>query len=166
VTERKPPGVSFETWIDRQVREAMDRGEFDDLPGAGKPIPGIDRPHDDLWWVKEKLRRENVSMLPATLVLRKEAEEALSAASKAASELQVTQIMGEINEKIRRANSRPLDGPPLNLAPFDVERVLERWRIDHPAEVAVVAASRADVEPVVARPRSRWASWRGRRRPH
>ena len=99
MTERKPPGVSFETWIDRQVREAMDRGEFDDLPGAGKPIPGIDRPHDDMWWVKEKLRRENVSMLPATLVLRKEAEEALSAASKAASELQELKDQFEITRR-------------------------------------------------------------------
>ncbi len=44
MTERKPPGVSFETWIDKQIREAADRGEFDNLPGAGKPIPDLDKP--------------------------------------------------------------------------------------------------------------------------
>jgi len=64
MTERKPPGVGFETWVERQLREAAERGAFDDLPGAGKPIPDLDKPHDELWWVKQKLRRENFSYLP------------------------------------------------------------------------------------------------------
>jgi hypothetical protein len=38
MTERKPPGMSFESWVDKQIREATERGEFDGLPGAGKPI--------------------------------------------------------------------------------------------------------------------------------
>lgn len=81
VTERKPPGMPFKTWIDRQIREATERGEFDNLPGSGKPIPGADNPHDELWWVKQKLRSENLSFpLPPTLALRKEAEQALEAA--------------------------------------------------------------------------------------
>ena len=62
MTERKPPGVGFETWVERQLREAAERGAFDDLPGAGKPIPDLDKPHDELWWVKQKLRRENFSV--------------------------------------------------------------------------------------------------------
>ena len=33
MTERKPPGVSWETWIDRQIREGMERGDFDGLAG-------------------------------------------------------------------------------------------------------------------------------------
>jgi hypothetical protein len=53
----------------------MERGEFDNLPGAGKPIPALDKPHDELWWITQKLRRENLSYLPATLALRKEAED-------------------------------------------------------------------------------------------
>src|SRR3954454_18167540 len=79
VTERKPPGVSWETWIDRQVREGMERGDFDDLPGHGKPISGLDRPRDELWWVKDKLRREGVSYLPPTLAVRKDLEDARAA---------------------------------------------------------------------------------------
>ena len=67
MTERKPFGVSWETWIDRQIREGMERGEFDGLPGHGKPIQDVDRPHDELWWVRDKLRREGVSYLPPTL---------------------------------------------------------------------------------------------------
>lgn len=44
MTERKPTGVSFESWIDKQVREAEMRGEFKDLPGAGKPLPDQGKP--------------------------------------------------------------------------------------------------------------------------
>jgi hypothetical protein len=128
MTERKPPGVSFETWVERQIREATERGEFDNLPGAGKPIADLDKPHDELWWVKEKLRRENLSYLPPTIALRKEAEDALLAASQAASEAQVRRIVADINRKILDGNRKAASGPPLNLMPFDVERVVRTWR--------------------------------------
>jgi hypothetical protein len=132
MTERKPHGVTFEAWTDKLVREAMERGEFDNLPGAGKPIPGIDEPYDEMWWVKQKLRRENVSMLPPSLALRKEAEDALASAANATSETQARRIVRDINVKISNANTRPLAGPPLNLVPFNVERIVDQWRSDHP----------------------------------
>jgi hypothetical protein len=128
MTERKPPGISFETWVERQIREATERGEFDNLPGAGKPIADLDRPHDELWWVKQKLRRENLSYLPPTIALRKEAEDALLAASQAGSEAQVRRIVADINRKILEGNRKAASGPPLNLMPFDVERVVRTWR--------------------------------------
>ncbi|WP_431041600.1 DUF1992 domain-containing protein [Streptomyces sp. P1-3] len=128
MTQRKPPGVSFESWTDRQIREAAERGEFADLPGFGKPLPGLDRPRDENWWIKEKLRRENVSFLPPALALRKEAEDALTAAKRAGSEAEARRIVAEINEKIGAALRRPPAGPPLRLAPFDIEAVLAEWR--------------------------------------
>jgi Domain of unknown function (DUF1992) len=128
MTERKPPGVGFETWVERQLREAAERGAFDDLPGAGKPIPDLDQPHDELWWVKQKLRRENFSYLPPTIALRKQAEEALEAAARAGSEDAVRRIVADINAKIIEGNRKAASGPPLNLAPFDVERVVRAWR--------------------------------------
>jgi hypothetical protein len=128
MTERKPPGVGFQAWVERQIREATERGEFDNLPGAGKPIPDLDKPHDDLWWIKQKLRRENLSHLPPTLALRKEAEDALVAASQASSEAQVRRIVADINGKIVEGNRKAASGPPLNLMPFDVERVVQDWR--------------------------------------
>jgi hypothetical protein len=128
MTERKPPGVPFETWVERQIREAAERGEFDNLPGAGKPIADLDKPHDELWWVKDKLRRENLSYLPPTIALRKEAEDALAAASQAGSEDQVRRIMADINRKILEGNRKAASGPPLNLMPFDVDRVVRTWR--------------------------------------
>ncbi|MGP3966488.1 J-domain-containing protein [Streptomyces sp. 6N223] len=128
MTERKPPGVSFESWVDKQIREAEERGAFKDLPGAGKPLQDRGEPYDENWWVKEKLRREGVSVLPPTLRLRKEAEDALAEALRAPSERVVRRIVAEINEKIREAIRRPLDGPPLNLVPFEAERVVREWR--------------------------------------
>lgn len=128
MSERKPPGVSFESWVDRQIREASERGEFENLRGAGRPIPGLDGPHDDLWWVKQKLRREQVSWLPPSLVVRKQAEDAIAAVARAGSEAKVRRIVEELNEKIREAIRSPSDGPPVDLVPFDVERVVERWR--------------------------------------
>src|SRR5215218_336534 len=128
VTDRKPPGVGFQTWVERQIREAAERGAFDNLPGAGKPIEDLDKPHDELWWVKQKLRRENLSYLPPTIALRKEAEDALAAAAEAGSEAEVRRIVADINRKILEGNRKAASGPPLNLMPFDVERVVRSWR--------------------------------------
>ncbi|WP_336207417.1 J-domain-containing protein [Nonomuraea sp. LPB2021202275-12-8] len=129
MTERKPPGMPFESWVDRQIREAEERGEFDNLPGKGKPLPDLDRAYDDLWWVKQKLRSEGLSMpLPPTLALRKDAEESLAAAAEARSEGEVRLIVNDINDRIREAIRTGLSGPPLNLMPYDVERVVSDWR--------------------------------------
>lgn len=128
MTERKPPGVSWETWIDRQIREGMERGEFRDLPGHGKPIADVDRPHDELWWVRQKLAREGVSYLPPTLALRKDVEDVQAAILTAASEAEVREMVAEVNERIRAVNRQATSGPPSNLMPLDPERAVERWR--------------------------------------
>jgi len=131
VTQRKPPGVRFETWIDRQIREAQDRGEFDGLAGAGQPIPDLDEPHDELRWVRQKLKRENVSFLPPSLALRKEAEDARAAAVAARSEADARRILDEINRRIRAALKFPLDGPAVTVMPIDVDRVVAEWQAAH-----------------------------------
>ncbi|MEU7741363.1 DUF1992 domain-containing protein [Nonomuraea sp. NPDC049158] len=131
MTERKPGGMSFESWIDRQIREATERGEFDNLPGSGKPLPDLDKPYDEMWWIKQKVRSEGLSMpLPPTLALRKDAQEARAEAVGARSETEARRIIEEINARIREAIRTGLQGPPLNLMPYDVERVISEWR-DH-----------------------------------
>lgn len=132
MTERKPPGVSFESFVDKQIREATERGDFDDLPGAGEPLRDGRQPYDEQWWLKRKLRDEGVAQLPPTLALRKEAEQALAEAARAPSEQAVRRIVETVNDKIRAAHRRPLDGPPLRLAPYDVEEVLRDWRERRP----------------------------------
>ncbi|WUH92403.1 DUF1992 domain-containing protein [Streptomyces sp. NBC_00433] len=137
MTERKPPGVSFETWADKQIRDAERRGDFAALPGAGKPLPSLDAPYDELWWIRGKMQREGLSALPPSLVLRKEAEDAMEAVARAATEAQVRRIVGEINDKLREALRRPPEGPPLGRGLFDVEQVVADWRAARePAEAA------------------------------
>ncbi|KIZ15185.1 DUF1992 domain-containing protein [Streptomyces natalensis] len=131
MTERKPPGVDFESWVDKQIREATERGDFADLPGKGKPLPHLDQPYDELWWIKDKMAREHVSYLPPSLALRKEAEEALEAASRAPTEAALRRILTDINGRIRAAMRTPLEGPPLGLTPFDIDAEAGKWRARH-----------------------------------
>ncbi len=52
------PGESV---VERQIRLAMERGEFSDLPGTGEPIEGLDDTYDPLWWVKRWAEREGIT---------------------------------------------------------------------------------------------------------
>ena len=58
-----------QTWVDLQIRRAIDRGEFDDLPGAGKPIEGLGAEHDPDWWLKSLVEREGIVVLPPAIQL-------------------------------------------------------------------------------------------------
>jgi len=127
VIERKPPGVSWETWIDRQVRESQERGDFDGLPGAGKPLPDLDRRDED-WWLKRMLVREGISVTPPTIAIRVEVEQALAEVGRSTEEAEVRTILATINEKVRRINRLGADGPPSTVMPLDVDEVVERWR--------------------------------------
>jgi hypothetical protein len=129
MTERKPPGVPFESWVDKQIRDAESRGEFAQLPGAGKPLPpDTDTTYDELWWVKQKMAREGLSVLPPTLALRKEAEDTLAAALRAPTERLVRKLVEDVNVKIRDVMFKPPPGPPLGMKPYDVEDVVRQWR--------------------------------------
>ncbi len=119
----------FESWIDRQIREARERGEFDNLPGAGKPIPGLGGRQDDNWWVKGLMERENLKpLLPTTLSLRKEAAELLATVAKERTEKAVREIVTDLNERILDSRRRKVDGPPIWIKTFDVDRVVQQWR--------------------------------------
>ena len=73
-----------QTWVDLQVRQAMERGDFDDLPGAGKPIADLGEHHDPDWWIKKLVERENIAVLPPSVQLRKEDAELDDAPGQAA----------------------------------------------------------------------------------
>jgi hypothetical protein len=50
-----------ESWFERVIREATDAGEFDALPGSGRPIDDLDRPYDPAWWARAWVERETVA---------------------------------------------------------------------------------------------------------
>lgn len=128
MTERKPPDAKWESWIERQIREAQERGEFDDLPGAGQPIPDLDRPHDELWWLKRLLQREQLEVVPETLGLRRELGAALEQIRRAPSEKSVRRLVAAINVKITEVNARATGGPPSDIALLDADEIVTQWR--------------------------------------
>lgn len=125
---RKPKGVSWESWVDRQIQQGRADGHFDDLPGTGKPLTGLDGPRDDDWWLKSKLRAERLSYLPPTLRVRRELEEAREAIAAARREDVVREIIADINDRIRTVNRLGAEGPPSTVMPIDVEATVAKWR--------------------------------------
>jgi DnaJ homologue, subfamily C, member 28, conserved domain len=129
MTERKPAGTSFTSWIDRQISEAAQRGAFDDLPGAGKPLPKRDGADDGQAWLREYLRREGVSaeeLLPTPLKLRKEAERLTGTVHDLGTEQEVREAVAELNRRIIQWRRIP-EGPPVYLRLLDEDMLVRKW---------------------------------------
>jgi hypothetical protein len=160
MTERKPPGMSFETWIEHQVSQAQARGAFEGLPGAGRPLPRRDREQTSYDWALEWARRENGGtdgMLPPGLALRKERERLPEVVVHLPSEAAVRALVEDFNARVAEHWRRPADRADAVPGMADLDALLEHWRVTRPAEPAV--AERAAMRP--AR-RQRW--WRRGRR--
>ena len=131
MTRRKPPKVSFRWWVDRQIEQARERGEFDDLPGTGKPLPkptGNDAATD---WVLREVRRgghDTKALLPPALALKREVQDLPDLLAAERTERRVRELVEDLNERIRQAYLNHLSGPPLTVAPVDVEEAVEDWR--------------------------------------
>jgi hypothetical protein len=128
MTERKPPGTSWETWIEAQIRVAMEGGAFDNLPGAGMPLPNLDQEYDPLWWVKQLAQREQISMLPPSLELLRKVETELATIEKLHDEATVRRRVAALNVEIAKVNATVVEGPPTRLGTLDVDQVVAKWR--------------------------------------
>jgi hypothetical protein len=124
---RRPPSEPFESFVERQIREAREAGELTDLPGQGRPLPGLDDPPDEMWWVKEKMRREDLSFVPDAIAVRRELEALLSAIPRL-PESEARQRLVALDARIRKLNATVTSGPPTTVAPLDVEALLARSR--------------------------------------
>jgi hypothetical protein len=120
----------YESSIDRQLREAAERGEFDNLAGLGKPLPDHGRDYEEDWWVKDWLEREGAtsSVLPPTLALRREIEDLPRKLARLRSEREVRDYVDELNGRIRKARAGLLDGPAVVLPERDADQVIAEWR--------------------------------------
>ncbi len=130
---RKPPAEGWESFAERQIREAQEAGEFDSLDGSGRPLQDLDEPYDEFWWVKRKLRREQLSFVPDAIAIRREAEAVLDALADVPTEEEARALLLELNARIARTNAATLTGPPTTLALLDIEEALRRfWRKRRP----------------------------------
>jgi len=147
-------------WVDLQIKQAMARGEFDNLPGAGKPIKNLGTQHDPDWWIKQLIEREKISgILPPALQLRKDDAELDARLDRHTAESEVRRILEEFNARVMKARYTPVDGPPLITMPRDVETEVDAWRERGLARRRDAAARRAAapaVAPRTAAPRRRW----------
>lgn len=125
---RKPTGISWERWIERQISEAMERGEFDALPGAGRPIPDLDARRDEMAWIRDKLRRENAAPPPPPAIqIRIDVDAALASLGALETETEVRSLVEHLNDRIRTVNRTTVVGPPTSIGPMALEEVVERW---------------------------------------
>jgi hypothetical protein len=120
----------YESSIDRQLREARERGEFDNLPGSGRPLSGYGGEYDEDWWVKDWVRREGegAGVLPPSLALRREREDLDRQVDRRSTEQAVREYVAALNEQIRKARVGLMDGPPTLLPPIDADGVVRGWK--------------------------------------
>ena len=125
----RKPGETWESFAERLIREAQETGEFDALEGAGRPLEDLDEPYDEFWWVKRKLRREQLSFVPDAIAIKREAELVLQRLRDVPSEAEARAVVEELNGRIARTNARTVSGPPTTLSLIDVDEALRRyWR--------------------------------------
>jgi hypothetical protein len=161
MTERKPPGISFTSWIDQQISEAEERGLFDNLPGEGKPLPDPGGADFGEAWLQDWVRKEGVpaeELLPTPLRLRKDAELLAERVPDFRTERALREAVAELNERIMDWRRLPL-GPPIFVPLVDEELMVARWRDAQPETPPADPGGQAD-DPPAAR---RW--WWRRLRP-
>jgi hypothetical protein len=116
-------------WVDLQVQRAIERGEFDNLPGMGKPIPDLDATHDPDWWLKRFIEREHLTgVLPAALALRVEDTTLNDVLDAESSERRVRELLDDFNARIMSARRQLQGGPPVITPTRDVEAEVAAWR--------------------------------------
>jgi hypothetical protein len=165
MTERKPLGMSFTSWIDQQIEEAAERGAFDDLPGAGKPIPNRGDEDAAMAWIRDKVAKEDIAsedLLPVPLKLRKESSRLGETVPDLPSETAVRQAVAELNERIMKWRRLPI-GPPIFVPLVDEDTMVARWREGQAARARAAAAVDEPAEPAGVSPATApWWRRRGR----
>ncbi|MET7879103.1 DUF1992 domain-containing protein [Micromonospora profundi] len=161
-----------EAWdaaVEAQIRGAVQRGEFDDLPGMGKPIPGRGAPYDESWWIKSFLEREALPsdlLLPTPLQLRRRIEQVPDEVRDLPTEQSVRDFVGQLNAQIVAWLRNP-EGPRVVVRPVNADAVVHRWRAERTRrEIRPPAEPTTATAPTTAgtSPRRgwwpRWLRWR------
>ena len=117
------------TWVELLVDQAVRRGDFDNLPLAGRPLPDLEL-NDPDWWVKSVVRREGLrgeGMVPEALLLRAEDERMHDNLDKLGHEHRVRATLGEFNRRVVEARRQLAGGPPVVTPLRDIDAEVGAW---------------------------------------
>ena len=161
---KRPGSMTVEErsrYVDVVIDQAMRRGEFDNLPLHGKPIPGIGGKHDPDWWVKGLIERENITGLLPSAQLRKDDAELDGKLDLEAMETRVREIVTDFNARVVDARRQLQGGPPIVTPTRDVDAEVRRWRERRAARRAASASPTpaARREPARSKDRPWWRFW-------
>nr|QLK01070.1 DUF1992 domain-containing protein [Micromonospora carbonacea] len=154
----------WEAAAEAQIRAAQERGEFDNLPGMGKPIPGRGVPYDESWWIRSYLEREKLPselLLPTPLLLRRRIERIPDEVRDLPTEASVRAYVADLNTQVVAWLRNPV-GPRVVVRPVNADEVVRRWRAARDAGDARERPA-AQPPPTGQRPRRAWR-WPWRRR--
>lgn len=130
-------------FVETSIQQAIRRGEFDNLPGAGKPLPDLGTSHDPDWWIRRKIKTEQLTGLgPPALTLRVEHTEMAARLDALAHESEVREAVIDFNRRVIEARRQLQGGPPVVTPTVDVDAEVAAWieRRRARAEAAAVAA--------------------------
>jgi hypothetical protein len=144
-------------WVDMAVRRAMARGDFDNLPGAGKPLKLPDT-HDPDWWVKRLIEREKLTgVAPPAIGLRREDAELDAALDREPTEDAVRAAVEDFNRRVVEARRQLQGGPPVVTRTRDVEAEVLAWHARRRERLERLRAQVGKAQPPAPR-RTHW--WR------
>ena len=124
-------------FVETAIQIAIRRGEFDDLPGAGKPIEGLGTHHDPNWWIRRKIETENLTGLaPPAILLRTEDHELDDSLDRLMREDDVREVLEDFNRRVIAARRQLTGGPPVVTRTRDVYAEIAAWRERRDARAA------------------------------
>ncbi|MBN9195678.1 MAG: DUF1992 domain-containing protein, partial [Microbacterium sp.] len=144
-------------YVETVIQQAIRRGDFDDLPGAGKPIPGLGERLDPDWWIRRKIQTEKLTGLgPPALTLRVESEQLEATLDGIAREDDVRDLLADFNRRVIEARRQLQGGPPVVTATRDIDAEVSAWRERRAAVARAAADAATDAAAGAARSRRRW----------
>jgi len=147
-------------YVEMAIQQAIRRGDFDNLPGTGKPLKNLQQAYDPDWWIRQKIEREKITGLgPPALTLRTENAGLEARLDTAPSEAAVRELLEDFNGRVVEARRQLRGGPPVVTPIRDVDEEIRKWR-------ARRAARRQTAEQAQERESAARAAmtWRERRR--
>jgi hypothetical protein len=142
-------------YVEVVIQQAIRRGDFDNLPGAGQPLRTLHSVNDPDWWIRQKIEREKITGLgPPALTLRAESAQLEGRLDRAGSEKAVRELLDDFNSRVIEARRQLQGGPPVVTPLRDVDEEIAGWRERRALRQQVVererereAAARAALSP-------------------